>query len=372
MGSLPPILQIEKGTAYAMFAYDIGQSVDLNEAERRITTIKERSRIKHKRRAPAYFDYSPAPLRIGADTEPLTIGRFHTDPGVDLLLYDLGAVSLTYTIPLSGTFFDLLSLSQDLYDHEPLRAESRRRVEELLAAIGEAVERPHLVDSVEDYVIYHIETSTPSLSGSDLVTDHALAVAQVLRSESQSLAEQEIQDAIGYRLSFGPEDIAVIDWNAALLLGQDMEDVLAVLEFANVELLEMRLLDRQLDRALDEAYEALSKRGWIRSHLPGSVRTELESIAQLQVDSAILFERVTNTLKLFGDQYLARIHRLASQRFHLESWDASITRKLRTLESIYEKLAAQAAARRMEVLEWIIIVLIGLSILVSLTAGPGH
>jgi uncharacterized Rmd1/YagE family protein len=56
----------------------------------------------------------------------------------------------------------------------------------------------------------------------------------------------------------------------------------------------------------------------------------------------------------------------------LESWDASITRKLRTLESIYEKLAAQAAARRMEVLEWIIIVLIGLSILVSLTAGPSH
>lgn len=372
MSSLPSIVQIEKGTAYAMFAYDIGQSVDLNEAERRITTIKERSRIKHKRRAPAYFDYSPAPLRIGADTEPLTIGRFRTNPGVDVLLYDFGAVSLTHTIPLSGTFTDLLSLSQDLYDHEPLQAESRRRVEELLAAVGEAVERPYVVDSVEDYVIYHIEASAPSLNGSDLVRDHAQAVAQVLRSESQSLAEQEIQDAIGYRLSFGPDDIAVIDWNAALLLGQDMEDVLAVLEFANVELLEMRLLDRQLDRALDEAYEALPKLGWIRWHLPGSVRTELEPIAQLQVDSAILFERVTNTLKLFGDQYLARIHRLASQRFHLESWDASITRKLHTLESIYEKLAARAAARRMEALEWIIIVLIGLSILVSLIPGAGH
>lgn len=372
IGSLPPILQIEKGTAYAMFAYDIGQSVDLDEAERRMTTIKERSRIKHKRRAPAYFDYSPAPLRIGADTEPVTIGRFRTNPGVDLLLYDFGAVSVTHTIPLSGAFSDLLSLSQELYDHEPLRAESRRRVEELLAAIGAAVERPHLVDSVEDYVMYHIESSVPALNGSDFLADHAHAVAQVLRSVSQSLAEQEIQDAIGHRLSFGPDDITVIDWNAALLLGQDMEDVLAVLEFANVELLEMRLLNRYLDRALDDAYETLSKRRWTGLHLPGTVRTKLEPIAQLQVDSAILFERVTNTLKLFGDQYLARIHRLASQRFHLESWDASITRKLHTLESIYGKLAAQAAARRMEVLEWIIIVLIGLSILVSLIVGPGH
>jgi uncharacterized Rmd1/YagE family protein len=48
---------------------------------------------------------------------------------------------------------------------------------------------------------------------------------------------------------------------------------------------------------------------------------------------------------------------------HISEWDASITRKLQTLDGIYEKVSDRAAARRMEVLEWIIIVLIAISIL---------
>jgi hypothetical protein len=45
---------------------------------------------------------------------------------------------------------------------------------------------------------------------------------------------------------------------------------------------------------------------------------DLHRVAQMQVDSAMLFEGVNNALKLLGDQYLARVYRLASQRFHLE------------------------------------------------------
>jgi len=80
------------------------------------------------------------------------------------------------------------------------------------------------------------------------------------------------------------------------------------------------------------------------------------------MDNALLFEGVNNTLKLLGDQYLARAYRLINRRFHLDEWDSSILRKLQTLESIYEKILDQAAARRIEVQEWIIILLIAFSI----------
>jgi hypothetical protein len=96
-------------------------------------------------------------------------------------------------------------------------------------------------------------------------------------------------------------------------------------------------------------------------------RTEvLQRVARLQVDGTILFEGVNNTLKLLGDPYLARVYRLAAQRFHLSDWDASILRKLKTVESIYEKISDQQSAFRMEVLEWIIILLIAVSIVVSI------
>jgi hypothetical protein len=144
-----------------------------------------------------------------------------------------------------------------------------------------------------------------------------------------------------------------------------------VLEFANVELLEMRFLDRRLDEALAQAYERLSKRSqkWFQFR---SDPTDLRDISQWQVDNAILFEGVNNVLKLLGDQYLARLYRLAAQRFHLTDWDSGILRKLQTLEGIYQKLSDQVVTRRMEVLEWIIIVLITISIILPFITPGAH
>ncbi|HZS12814.1 MAG TPA: hypothetical protein VFA38_11230, partial [Nitrospirales bacterium] len=190
-------------------------------------------------------------------------------------------------------------------------------------------------------------------------------IAKLLRSEPGTLSAEEVQDAVSCRLSYGPDDIAVIDWNAAVLIGTEMEDVVSVLEFVNVELLEMRYLDQQLDDALDQAYEVLSRRRARRFAGSGTLERDMAQVAALQVEGAILFERVSNAVKLLGDQYLARVYRMASQRFHLEAWDAGIHRKLQTLDSIYAKLSDRATTRRMEVLEWIIIVLIAVSIAVS-------
>jgi uncharacterized Rmd1/YagE family protein len=60
------------------------------------------------------------------------------------------------------------------------------------------------------------------------------------------------------------------------------------------------------------------------------------------------------------------VYRLASQRFHLQAWDAGILRKLQALEDIYDKMIDRAATRRMEVLEWVIILLIALEIVINL------
>jgi uncharacterized Rmd1/YagE family protein len=92
-------------------------------------------------------------------------------------------------------------------------------------------------------------------------------------------------------------------------------------------------------------------------------------VAELQLESAVLLERVTNALKVFGEEYLTRIYRLAARRFQLAELDASISRKLATVESIYQKMADKAAGVRMELLEWVVIILIALEIILSLA---GH
>lgn len=356
-------ITINKGTCYAMFVYDIGSSINLEQVDRHISAETERSRLRHKARAPQYFEYRPAPLRLMQEGGSLTVGPYTSSPTVEVMVYDFGAVTITYRFALDGPFEGLLELSDSLYEHEHLLAESRGRVEHLVQAIYPAIERPKIATEVEDYLIFSIESCAPS-QNSPLWKSREEALASILRGERTPLSDQEIRDALSLRISFGLEDAAFIDWHAAVLFGKEMDDVRAVLEFANVELLEMRMLDEQLDQALDQGYEALTRTPRLLS-LPGSYDKHTTHIAQLQVDGALLFERVTNTLKLLGDQYLARVYRLVSQRFHLEDWDASILRKLETLESIYGKMSDRAGTRRMELLEWIIIVLITISIAVS-------
>ncbi len=358
---------VEEGVCYALFAYDAGLAINLDESERRITALTQRAAIRHKRRAPRYFEYRPAPLRVTQEREPLAVGAFRTTPSVEAVLYDFGAVSVTYQVPLAGPLAHLITLAEELYESAVLLADSRRWVEHLLATIAPAVTRPGLTDFVETYVIFEIGAFSPPCPPAELYTTHAQEVARILRSERTPLSAQEVNDALGHRISFGSDDVTLIDWDAALIADRDAEDVRAVLEFANVELLEMRYLDQQLDDALDESYDTLSRRDGL--WLPGVTRADLRRIGQLQVDNAVLFEGVNNALKLLGDQYLARVYRLVSERFHLAEWDASILRKLQTLESIYQKLSDQAANRRTEALEWIIIALIAAEILIPFVPG---
>jgi hypothetical protein len=365
--------RIDRGVCYALFAYEVGHAIDLDECERRVTALTQRVNLRHKRRAPRYFAYRPAPLRVTQEAEPLAVGAYQTAPSVDVLLFDFGAVSVTYTIPFAGALGDLLGLSDALYDHAGLLADARRRVAQLVADVHPAVTRPGLADFVEPYAIFQIEAFTEPCAPAELYTTHGHALAQILLSEQGALSAQEVSDALSCRIAFGPEDLAVIGWDAALLVDRDGDDVRDVLEFANVELLEMRYLDQQLDDALTESYEALSRRTWAGRLPRPSARADLRRIGQLQVDGAILFEGVNNALKLLGEQYLARVYRLTSQRFHLAEWDGSILRKLQTLESIYQKMSDQAATWRLEVLEVIVVVLIVIEIVLPfLVSGWGH
>jgi hypothetical protein len=360
-------LTIAQGTCYPIFAYDVARALDLDAAERSVIAAKERQAVKQKRRAPAYFEYRPPPLRITQPAEVHEFGGYRSAPSVEVVLYDFGAVSVSYAIPIAGPLAALPALAAALWGNEALVADSRRHVERVLETLGAAAVRSRIADFVEDHVIFQIESFTAPCEAAALWTDHAATVAQILRAEPRMLSQQEITDATAPRLSFGVNDASFIDTDATLLFDADGDDVREVIEFVNTQLLEMRYLDQQLDDALERAYETLS-RGAGRGGRGGLRAPDLHGLAQLQLDGALLFEQVTNALKLVGEQYLARVYGLASRRFRLAEWDASISRKLQTIDSIYAKLNDRVATRRMEVLEWIIIVLFVIDIAVSL--GP--
>ncbi|MBY0112810.1 MAG: hypothetical protein K2Y21_08315 [Phycisphaerales bacterium] len=351
-----------RGTATVVFCFDVGFGVDLTRAADILAASAAlpnplREQLPQRRRAPKHFTFDPAPVRVLEPCPDVSLGAFRTGGSVETTLYDFGGASVAYTFPIHGTLADLQPLANALAENEQLIAESTQRLRRLTEQLAPAITRPHLGLLVEDYVTYQFDRFGDGQPLGELLAANRPLMAQILRGESVPLSSQEIDEALSTRISYSETDAAILDFAAAIVIDTDASDLLDIVEFANVELLEMRSLDEALDDALEEVYPSFPGR-----HGKAISRREMRRIAQHQIDAAVLFEGVNNAIKLVGDHYLARFYQKLAERLHHHDWDASVLRKLETLNDIYAKAADEQANRRMEILEWIIIVLFVVSI----------
>jgi hypothetical protein len=243
-----------------------------------------------------------------------------------------------------------------------------RARERLLAQIAPAIERPADAMIAEDYVVFRIGRLEDERQRR--VTPDALAdddIAWLLVEESRPLSAWARREMLSPRFSYFEDDLAVLTWNAALVVEPAAEDrdVQYVLEFANAQLLELRYYDAILDRELPRIYDeiAAARR---RFHLLGRRYTRLMSALQERVaDATELVERVENSLKVTDDVFLARIYAAALDVFRSRVWRKDIDRKVKIVADTYGMLNAEAVARRSEVLETIIVLLIVVEIVIA-------
>ncbi len=362
----PPSSVRISGRALALFAFDIGFQVDLDAAEPLVREATRLRVVRARRPAPAWFDYSPPPLRLVVEGDSVAVDGVLTEPGVEILIYDFGAALLTYTMPLPDDLADLPQLGVSLYAHVGLEADARRRLERVMEAIQPAIERPKLSDAVEDYVVFAI-TSWDDRAPVEIFDAHRSTIAQAIEAERVTLAPEQVRRSTEAAISYTEHDMAIIDWNAAVVFDAEPEDVISVLQHANIELLELRTLDSELDAILDHADETLAALTRTRFWPAFASSGMLRRFASVQTDAAVMFEGVNNAIKLLGNQYLARLYRLAAARLDLPSWQSSVQRKLEATESLYQKMSDSTSTKRLEVLEWVIIVLIAVSIVLPFT-----
>src|SRR5262249_3718551 len=208
------------------------------------------------------------------------------------------------------------------------------------------------------YYLFIIESLEHTLTTDELITQHRGTLAQTLRFEVSGLSRALQEEAVSQNISYYETDLALIDWNAAIIYDRDYEDTANVLELLNVELLEARDIDARLDRQISEYSDLVRKRIELPIPLRTPYKQAIEDLAELRSESTLLAERVENALKLVGDQYLARLHDAATERFSLHEWDRIISRKLEIISDFYQLLNDRLHTAQSQALEVIIVILI--------------
>jgi hypothetical protein len=375
MGSLAnPPLRVASGSARLFYAFDVGAAIDLRAAQRALAGDAALEKIRHKGHAPRHAQFDPPPLLVLRDMPSIEVAGLRTASQVEATLWDFGGVTVAFEAPIGGLDLEqLATCATRLAADSRAQDAARALVERLVAALRECIDHPSLAEQEEDYVVWEVRAFDGGIDPDTLLARHEPVLARILRAEPDELSEQEVREAVETVVRFGTPDLAIVDWNGAFLLDPEPADTLAVLEFANLELLELRFLDDRLDKALDRAYSTLQHpRSMWRVFQRDRTRREIAAVARLQIDAALLYERVDNALKLHGDQYLARVHRAAGESYGVAEWHHSVQRKLETIERVHEKVHGEAADLRMETLEWIVILLIAGEILLSLSGIFAH
>jgi hypothetical protein len=352
-------------------AFDWGEEIDLEKAGRLASgAVRD---LPRRPRTPSSIAYKPPPLRFplpAVTMELPVLGVAQTHSAV-LTVFDFAAVSASFAWPFHLALPQLRLLAGGLPDPATaagILSVARAAVEPLHQALLRAIRNPIWQESLwEEYYVFQFPPGPP-LEPDALLDSLADWVAGLLRLEDQPLSRDEVNEALRLALRYGLQDLFLPDWAAAVLVEheQESEETLQAIEFANLQLLEYRHIDNRLDDIVAQAYRLLERASRARLAFWRTYDAPLRVLGQLKVDANALFERTTNVLKLIGDQYLARVYRLAATRFHLREWQRNIERKLEALEGVYEVVSHQSATFRTEFLELVVIVLILIEVVLAL------
>jgi hypothetical protein len=161
-----------------------------------------------------------------------------------------------------------------------------------------------------------------------------------------------------------------MDWNVTILVDPEPWGAIEVLEYLNVQLLELRWFDALLDRQLADSYGVATTRAVPLPLWNTALQRALDELGTVRLEVTSMIARLHNAFKVGGDVYLAKLYVRTRERLGIAAWEASVQGKVDVLEQRYAVLLERVRTARSELLEAAIVVLFVIELIV-LVAGWG-
>ncbi len=339
---------------------DICDELDVNQLKAQLKRLKIKP-LGRRYFAPVYLNFATPPVEM--KTRRWFLKEFGLQVETIIKFYSLGLATLRYEISIEApNYFACFKKAKEIINNPIFD----KRTKTLLDYIKVLLERELKISIrsrfIEDYsVLWLKEKFSPQQVWLKKL------LAQFLRDETFPLSKSEEREALRYQFSYTPDDLTVIDWDRAVTVDTlPQEDVWDVLEYANLQLTELRYYENYLDKQLDESYK-FTRQPYRRAlfglyQMSGIIRR----LSNLYLDFSEEERRLNSFLRLTGDEYLSRIYSAAVKRLNVDSFQKNLKDRLADTRRLYEMLSSQASSMRMEILEVAIVVLFILSVILEI------
>jgi hypothetical protein len=356
-----------QGSILVLIQFDVAEEIRLDELRKIFGARRAEASFKHP--APGYVQYQRPP--VVEPIEPLVLDSGERLDG-QIKYYDYGVLSVVFELPFSGEWETLVGLSGRWVWDTDFTALASKIVKKRLERARPALIKPYETWLHEDYFIFHVRETAAKPSASELLKGHGDQIAQIVRGETQQLSDSERQEILQGRVSYYPNDLTVIGWNAAFLYdtAAGAETAIQLLEYANSQLLEFRHYDELLTRELEGVYDFLENGGtglWSRWRTARAA-TKLHTVL-LDVDE--LTEHADNAIKFLSDMFSARLYKLAASKIGVPDYKDLVQQKLKTAEELYHFMVDQFNQSRAFVLELMVVVILVIELVMLFRGKPG-
>jgi hypothetical protein len=292
-------------------------------------------------------------------------GKEDTTVQVRVRVYEVGVINIALHVAFDVADWQALMKFHhpQLVSGEEFDQRARTLCQQVVAALQERLRYAAPVSEPEAYTVFCVTALERVRDVTHLSDQERRAIAGLLsETEPERLAQAQVEEVWRFQRSFETTDLVVIDWDAALLVGlaSPVVEELFVLELANLQLEEFRIMDERLDAYLDRAYIDLEHRpSWFFGR-SGKILTALR---RFRVDLTKLADEVSHITKFFGDWHLARVYLAARERFYLAAWQQSIDQRLEQLDELYRMAHSDVYDQRMMWMEAAILLLFVIDVL---------
>jgi hypothetical protein len=365
------------GSVLVLIQFDVCEEIRLD-ALRQI--LGARTAEASFKKAPSYVRYQRPPVEEALDPVVLESGERLTG---EIKYYDYGVVSLVFELPFSGSWDDLIRLSCRWTSDTNFESLASRIVRQKLERAAPALVKPYTTEPwlQEDYFIFHLreisleekklDGASAAPTAADLLSLHGDNIAQVVRGEACPLSEGERQEVLQSRISYYPNDLAVIGWNAAFIYDtpSGAETAIQLLQYANSQLLEFRHYDELLTTELANVYDFIDAGGtglwsrWRTARAASKLHTVLLDVNELT-------ERADNAIKFLSDMFSARLYKLAAQKVGVPDYKDLVKEKLQTAEDLYRFMVDQFNQSRAFVLELMVVIILVIELIYFFRGKP--
>ena len=356
-------VKVLKGSILIHHVFDVGGEILLSRAESLLSDELKSLRLKLPTDTRKAIIIKDAPLKVELGEERLQISGAGLTAKTFARVWSYGVISITLELPIPRNMIweDLIKLAAEIEASDEIDRAATAAKDALKKRILAAIKHPAEWKVYEDYITYFIEKYDGVKSPAELLA-HADVSALILAEGRERLSEFSKSLITENVLQYADNDLAVIDWNSALLIEPDgRRDAADVIEFSLTHLLEFRYYDDLLNRKLEELYDAIEqKKEGIFNIFRNFYADIAEDSSSKYIEFSEFLGRIENSLKTVGDPYLATVFRSSAEQFRFDDWRKSISRKMKTLADITQILQGEVNSKRSHWLEIIVIVLIAL------------